>query len=95
MNLHFMDLFNNEIASYGLSDIRGNRNTYFEGLKDLINKKEEYGNLKLILHTDQGSVYSSKAFNDLLLLYNITHLMSRAGTPTDNPAMEAINRWIK
>ena len=21
--------------------------------------------------------------------------MSRAGTPTDNPAMEAINRWIK
>ena len=91
----YMDLFNNEIVSYGLSDIRGNRNTYFEGLKDLINKKEEYGNLKLIFHTDQGSVYSSKAFNDLLPLYNITHSMSRAGTPTDNPAMEAINGWIK
>ena len=91
----YMDLFNNEIVSYGLSDIRGNRNTYFEGLRDLINKKEEYGNLKLILHTDQGSVYSSKAFNDLLPLYNITHSMSRAGTPTDNPAMEAINGWIK
>ena len=90
-----MDLFNNEIVSYGLSDIRGNRNTYFKGLKDLINKKEEYGNLKLILHTDQGSVYSSKAFNDLLPLYNITHSMSRAGTPTDNPAMEAVNGWIK
>ena len=68
----YMNLFNNEIVSYGLSDIRGNRNTYFKGLKDLINKKEEYGNLKLILHTDQGSVYSSKAFNDLLPLYNIT-----------------------
>ena len=91
----YMDLFNNEIVSYGLSDIRGNRNTYFKGLKDLINKKEEYGNLKLILHTDQGSVYSSKAFNDLLPLYNITHSMSRAGTPTDNPAMEAVNGWIK
>ena len=91
----YMDLFKNEIVSYGLSDIRGNRNTYFEGLKDLINKKEEYGNLKLILHTDQGSVYSSKAFNDLLPLYNITHSMSRAGTPTDNPAMEAVNGWIK
>lgn len=91
----YMDLFNNEIVSYGLSNIRGNRNTYFEGLKNLINKKEEYGNLKLILHTDQGSVYSSKAFNDLLPLYNITHSMSRAGTPTDNPAMEAINGWIK
>ena len=42
----YMNLFNNEIVSYGLSNIRGNRNTYFESLKDLINKKEEYGNLK-------------------------------------------------
>lgn len=28
-------------------------------------------------------------------MYNITHSMSRAGTPTDNAAMEAINGWIK
>ena len=49
----------------------------------------------MILHTDQGSVYSSKSFNELLPLYNITHSMSRAGTPTDNGAMEAINGWLK
>ena len=91
----YMDLFNNEIVAYGLSNIKGDRNSYFNGLKELINKKEEYGNLKLVLHTDQGSVYSSKAFNDLLPLYNITHSMSRAGIPTDNSAIEAINGWIK
>ena len=45
----------------------------------------------LVLHTDQGSVYASKAFNELLPMYNIQHFMSRAGTPTDNAAMESIN----
>ena len=49
----------------------------------------------MILHTDQGSVYASKDFNELLPLYNIIRSMSRAGTPTDNAAMEAINGWIK
>ena len=49
----------------------------------------------MILHTDQGSVYASKSFNELLPLYNIIHSMSRAGTPTDNAAMESINGWIK
>ena len=49
----------------------------------------------MILHSDQGSVYASKAFNELLPMYGITRSMSRAGTPTDNAAMEAINGWIK
>ena len=28
-------------------------------------------------------------------IYNITHSISRAGTPTDNSAMEAIKGWLK
>lgn len=91
----YMDLFNNEIVAYDISSKRGDRTTYINGLNELIKKKKEYKDLKMILHTDQGSVYSSKAFNELLPLYNITHSMSRAGTPTDNSAMESINGWIK
>ena len=49
----------------------------------------------MILHSDQGSVYSSKRFNESLHLYNIIHSMSRLGTPTENGIMEAINGWIK
>ena len=49
----------------------------------------------IILHTDQGSVYSSKAYNKLLENYNIHRSMSRAGTPTDNPVNESLNGWIK
>ena len=48
----------------------------------------------MVLLSDQGSVYASKAFNDLLPMY-VTKSMSRAGTPTDNSAMESINGWIK
>ena len=91
----FMDLFNNELISYYLSSKKGDPNSYHFALKDLIIKKEEYKDLELILHTDQGSVYSSKKFNESLHLHNIIHSMSKPGTPTENGAMEAINGWIK
>lgn len=91
----FMDLWNNEILSYSLSSRKGDRMTYIHGLEGLIELKKKNPDLEMVLHTDQGSVYSSKSFNELLPLYNIVHSMSRAGTPTDNVAMEAINGWIK
>ena len=91
----YMDLWNNEIVSHALSSKRGDRMTYISGLQDLLALKEQHPEYQTILHTDQGSVYSSKAFNDLLPMYGITRSMSRAGTPTDNAAMEAINGWVK
>ena len=91
----YMDLWNNEILSYSLSSKRGDRMTYISGLEGLLDIKKAYPELDMILHTDQGSVYASKSFNELLPMYHITHSMSRAGTPTDNAAMEAINGWIK
>ena len=91
----YMDLWNNEILSHSLSSKRGDRRTYMSGLKGLLDLKANYPELDMILHTDQGSVYASKSFNELLPLYNIVHSMSRAGTPTDNGAMEAINGWVK
>ena len=91
----YMDVWNNEILTYSLSEKRGDRMTYIDGLNGLIALKQEHPELETILHTDQGSVYASKSFNELLPLYNIVHSMSRAGTPTDNVAMEAINGWIK
>lgn len=91
----YMDLWNNEILSYSLSARKGDRMTYIGGLNGLISIKQQYPELEMILHTDQGSVYASKSFNEILPLYNIVHSMSRAGTPTDNAAMESINGWIK
>ena len=91
----YMDLWNNEILSHSLSAKRGDRMTYINGLQSILELKGIGSPLKMILHTDQGTVYASKAFNELLPAYNIERSMSRAGTPTDNGAMEAINGWIK
>ena len=91
----YMDLWNNEIISHSLSSKRGDRMTYISGLNGLVEFKKQYPEQTTILHSDRGSVYSSKNFNELLPMYNIIRSMSRAGTPTDNGAMEAINGWIK
>ena len=91
----FMDIWNNEILSYSLSSKRGDRMTYLYGLSNLLELKTKYLDLPMILHTDRGSVYSSKAFNELLPAYCISRSMSRPGMPTDNATMEAINGWIK
>ena len=69
--------------------------TYISGLQDMIELKKQYPEFKTVLHSDQGSVYASKSFNELLPAYNIIRSMSRAGTPTDNGAMESINGWMK
>ena len=91
----YMDLWNNEIVSHSLSARRGDRMTYISGLEDLFEWKKQHPEHKMVLHSDQGSVYASKAYNDLLPMYGITRSMSHAGTPTDNAAMESINGWIK
>lgn len=61
----------------------------------MITLKEQYPEYETILHSDQGSVYTSKKYNEILAPCGIIRSMSRAGTPTDNAVMEAINGWIK
>jgi len=69
--------------------------TYISGLHGLIELKKQHPEYKTLLHSDQGSVYASKNYNNLLRTCGIIHSVSRAGTPTDNAAMESINGWIK
>jgi len=92
----YFDAYTKEILSYKLSNRRGDTSTYFDGLKDVLNiiKKEELTE-PTVLHTDQGSVYSSISYNELIKNYNIKRSMSRAGTPTDNPVNESLIGWIK
>ena len=57
--------------------------------------KRGYTSVETILHSDQGSVYASRAFQNAHQHYNIIRSMSRAKTPTDNPIIEALNGWMK
>ena len=92
----YFDAYTKEILSYKLATRKGDKKQYFDGLKDILKilKNEEITE-PTILHTDQGSVYSSISYNELIKNYNIKRSMSRAGTPTDNPVNESLNGWIK
>lgn len=92
-----LDTFNNEILAHSVTDIQGSNKPYYDCLavlNQLAGKKEEQ-KPQVIFHTDQGAVYSSKAFCQAHSQYNILRSMSRSGTPTDNPIIEALNAWIK
>ena len=95
----YLDVFNNEIVG---SDVRESLNgngvvNHRKALNDMLNNKIKrgYESLDTIIHTDQGTVYSSVSFNNIFNSYKITRSMSRSGTPTDNPVIEAKNGWIK
>ena len=95
----YLDIFNNEIVG---SDVResmfGNGIlNHKQALNSMLNTKIKrgYKDLDTIFHTDQGMVYSSMSFNNIIKPYKITRSMSRAGTPTDNPVIESKNGWLK
>ncbi|WP_354630979.1 IS3 family transposase [Levilactobacillus brevis] len=48
-----------------------------------------------VLHSDQGSSYTSGVFNDHLASKGIKHSMSRPGTPGDNSPMESFWSHMK
>lgn len=90
----YFDVFTKEILTYKVAERRGSRNQYIDGLVDVVEllkgQKEP-----TVLHTDQGSVYASMAYNELIKDSNIVRSMSRAGKPTDNPVNESLNGWMK
>lgn len=95
----YLDAFNNEIVA---SDVKPTRNglgihNHHDAYKRLLEAKIKrgYKDLVTIVHSDQGSIYSSAAFNQLHKNYTIERSMSRARTPTDNPIIESLNGWIK
>ena len=95
----YVDVYNNEIIGSDVSPSKHGAGVpnHFSACKDFLEAKIKrgYKDLETIFHTDQGTVYSSKAFNKLLDNYTIKRSMSRAGTPTDNPVIESLNGWIK
>ena len=90
----YMDLWKNEIVSHSLSACRADRMAYISRLKDLLELKKQHPEYCMILHSDQGSVYASRAYNELLSCTLSRRSMSRSGTLTDNAA-KSVNGWIK
>ena len=95
----YLDVFNNEIIGSDVRESKYGNGTlnHMNALRSMLDCKIKrgYKDLETILHTDQGSVYSSVSFNKTFEKTSIIRSMSRAGTPTDNPVIESKNGWIK
>ena len=89
----YLDLFNNEIIDYELSDTFDNF-LVMKPAKRILEKAKSTES-QILLHSDQGVQYSSAGYCNLLKSYNVIQSMSRAGTPTDNPIIESLNGGIK
>ena len=90
----YFDVYTKQILTYRRAERRGDRNQYIDGAKDVVRLLKGCKE-PTVLHTDQGSVYASMAYSELIKDTNIVRSMSRAGKPTDNPVNESLNGWIK
>ena len=83
----YLDLFNNEILDWELSDTFDNY-LVMKPAKRILEKAKSTGT-QILLHSDQGVQYSSAGYCNLLKSYNTIQSMSRAGTPRDNAVIES------
>ena len=83
----YLDLFNNEILDWELSDKFDNY-LVMKPAKRILEKAKSTGT-QILFHSDQGVQYSSAGYCNLLKLYNVIQSMSRAGTPRDNAVIES------
>ncbi len=90
----YFDVYTKQILTWRMAERRGSRDQYVDGLEDVVGMLRGCKEAT-VLHTDQGSVYASLAYNELIRDSLIVRSMSRAGKPTDNPVNEALNGWIK
>ncbi len=83
-----LDLFNGEVVAYIIAD---KQDTAF--VLDTLNQLPSLPGT--ILHSDQGSVYTSQAYQEAIKGKDITMSMSRKGTPADNAPIESFHSTLK
>lgn len=87
-----MDLYNNEIVSYKLYDHQQTP-LVMDTLKEALSTR---GNPEgVMVHSDQGSVYTSYAFQELVKEKHLVSSMSRRGNCWDNAVIESFHSNIK
>lgn len=81
-----LDLYGRYLLSYNLS-VTETSDAMVEVFERAFSKA---GEVHPMVHTDRGSAYTSKDFNNLMTEHKVVRSMSRPGTPYDNAPME---RW--
>jgi transposase InsO family protein len=79
-----MDLFTREIVGWSIST----RHTY-ELIQNAFKEALTYFGMPLVVHTDQGSEYTSKEYAKLMRSLNVRISMSKKGSPWENGFQES------
>ncbi|WP_242686695.1 IS3 family transposase, partial [Exiguobacterium sp. IPCH1] len=87
-----IDLFNNEIVAYKLYDHQQTPLVIDTLRMALESRNNPEG---IIIHSDQGSVYTSYAFQDFVKRKHLTSSMSRRGNCWDNAVIESFHSNLK
>jgi transposase InsO family protein len=88
----YLDMFSNEIVSWALGR-KEDMALVLEPLKTLLRSKRP--DKPMLIHSDQGTQYTSYAYIKSLRDHGVVQSMSRAGTPRDNAVMESCLGWFK
>ena len=83
-----LDLFNGEIMAYSIAD---KQDTVL--VLDTLDQLPALPGM--MLHSDQGSVYTSQAYQEAVKGKGITMSISRKGTPADNAPIESFHSTLK
>ncbi|SNS81098.1 Transposase InsO and inactivated derivatives [Bacillus altitudinis] len=84
-----LDLYNGEVIAFTIGD---KQDTDF-----ILNTLNQLPALpeNCVLHSDQGSVYTSYEYQKAVHIKGITMSMSRKGTPADNASIESFHSLLK
>ena len=92
-NCSILDLHDRSIVA-SITDKNINSDLAIRTVKKAMESQPKISN-KLILHSDQGSQYTSKAFIEFCESAEITQSMSKAACPYDNAPMERYYNTLK
>ena len=66
-----------------------------DALEQAVGREDPPDDFSLVLHDDQGSQYTSRAFQRCLDSHGIAQSMSRPGNPWDNAVAESFFKTLK
>ena len=88
----FLDVFSRKVVGWSMSK-RMTENLVIDAFLQAYGR--ENPDEGLLVHSDQGSQYASKAFQMVLHQHDCVQSMSHKGTPYDNAPMESFYRTLK
>ena len=89
-----IDAFHRKVVGWSMSE-RMTEKLVTDALEQAVGRESPPDDFSLVFHDDQGSQYTSRAFQRCLESHGIAQSMSRPGNPWDNALAESFFKTLK